>query len=189
MRETGRGPEDLVILDRDGVINEDSATYIKSPEEWRRLPGSLEAIALLGAAGFEIAVATNQSGIGRGLFTEATLSAINAKMRAELAAAGGRLFGIYHCPHRPDEGCSCRKPAPGLLRQIAQELGVPLTGVPVIGDKRSDLEAAEAVGARPILVLTGQGERTLRAAGAGRYETYSDLAAAATQLIGERAGR
>lgn len=174
----------LVILDRDGVINYDSDAYIKSADEWRALPGSLEAIAALGTAGYTVTVASNQSGIGRGLFGETELAAIHAKMTAAVEAAGGRLAGIYFCPHRPDAGCSCRKPRPGLLEQIAGDFGVSLTGVPVVGDKRSDLEAAEAVGARPILVATGQGQRTAQDA-PGRYERYADLAAVAARLAQE----
>ena len=150
----------LVVLDRDGVINLDSDEYIKSPAEWRAIPGSMDAMARLHKAGYRIAVATNQSGIGRGLFTERTLEAINDLMTREVEAAGGALDGIYYCPHRPEQGCSCRKPAPGLLERIARDLGESLRGVPVIGDKLSDLQAARAVRARPILVRTGNGQRT-----------------------------
>lgn len=183
-----RAAPKLVILDRDGVINYDSEAYIKSVEDWRALPGSLEAIAQLCAAGFTVTVATNQSGIGRGLYDEAELARIHARMSAEIAAAGGQLAGIYYCPHRPDAGCRCRKPAPGLLEQVGSDFGVELERVPVIGDKRSDLDAAEAVGARPILVETGQGARTRAAAATQRYETYADLAAAAANLIQESNG-
>lgn len=174
----------LVLLDRDGVINADSAEYVKSVAEWHPLPGSIDAIARLSRAGFGVVVVTNQSGIGRGLFDQAALEAIHTRLRALVAAAGGRLDGIYVCPHRPDEGCECRKPRPGLLERIARDFGCDLTGVPFIGDKASDVEAARAVGARPILVGTG-----LRALGEDTalqgIETHADLAAAAASLIAE----
>ena len=144
----------LVILDRDGVINADSDDYVKSPDEWHPLPGSLDAIARLCRAGFDVVVATNQSGIGRGLFTVETLEAIHARMRDAVAAAGGHIAGIYYCPHRPEDGCDCRKPAPGLLRRIAADFGQPLDGVPFVGDKLTDAETALAAGAHPIFVGT-----------------------------------
>lgn len=172
----------LVLIDRDGVINRDSDEYIKRVEEWLPLPGSLEAIAALTRAGFDVIVITNQSGVGRGLLTEQTLAEIHAAMRAAVEAAGGRIAGIFHCPHRPDEGCDCRKPRPGLLHQAARAFGVPLTGVAFIGDKASDVEAALAAGARPILVGPGGGE-----AGTAPVERYPDLAAAARELIRETA--
>lgn len=175
----------LVVLDRDGVINRDSDEYIKRPEEWISYPASIAAIARLVAGGFDVVVATNQSGIGRGLFDSATLDAIHAKMLAEVEAAGGRIDGIYVCPHRPEDGCACRKPAPGLLRRIAAERGHPLKGVPVIGDKRSDLLAAQAVGARPILVRSGRGTRASLAGGLEAVEVFADLAAAAAALLAE----
>lgn len=174
----------LVILDRDGVINADSDAYIKSPREWRPLPGSLRAIRELCRAGFDVVVATNQSGVGRGLFDGETLAAIHRRMRDSVQAAGGRLAGIYFCPHRPDEGCSCRKPAPGLLQQIARDFSRPLDDVPVIGDSARDLEAAVAVGARPILVRTGKGAGT-ESRLAIDAEVFDDLAAAAASLIEE----
>lgn len=150
----------LVILDRDGVINQDSPSYIKSPEEWKPIPGSIEAIALLNQAGYRVLVATNQSGVGRGLFDMATLNAIHDKMHRALGQAGGRVDGIFYCPHSQDAGCSCRKPRPGLLDEIARRFGVSLEGVPVIGDSLRDLQAAAAVGAQPVLVLTGKGKKT-----------------------------
>ena len=174
----------LVIIDRDGVINVDSDEYIKSPDEWVPMPGSLAALAALTRAGATLVVATNQSGIGRGLFSEATLGRIHAKMNAAVAAAGGRIAGIYHCPHRPDEGCRCRKPAPALLERIGADFGESLAGIPFIGDKVSDIEAALAVGARPILV----GDRVPaadREAAARGIERYPDLPAAARALIRE----
>jgi D-glycero-D-manno-heptose 1,7-bisphosphate phosphatase len=170
----------LVLIDRDGVINRDSDAYIRRVEEWVPLPGSLEAIADLTRAGFTVAVITNQSGIGRGLFTAETLEEIHAAMRRAVEAVGGRIAGIFYCPHHPDEGCDCRKPQPGLLRQAAAALDARLEGVAFIGDKLSDVEAARAVGARPVLVGT-------RTAGAGEgsddVEHYPDLAAAARRLI------
>jgi D-glycero-D-manno-heptose 1,7-bisphosphate phosphatase len=150
----------LVILDRDGVINHDSASYIKSPEEWKPIAGSLEAIALLNQAGYRVLVATNQSGIGRGLFDMATLNAIHDKMHRALSLVGGRVDGIFYCPHAQDAGCACRKPRPGLLDEIAKRFGVSLDGVPFIGDSLRDLQAGAAVGAQPVLVLTGKGKKT-----------------------------
>ena len=150
----------LVILDRDGVINHDSASYIKSPEEWKPIAGSLEAIALLNQAGYRVLVATNQSGIGRGLFDMATLNAIHDKMHRALSLVGGRVDGIFYCPHANDAGCACRKPRPGLLDEIAKRFGVSLDGVPFIGDSLRDLQAGAAVSAQPVLVLTGKGKKT-----------------------------
>ncbi len=150
----------LVILDRDGVINFDSAQYIKSPAEWKPIPGSLEAIARLNQAGYHVVVATNQSGIGRGLFDMDTLNAIHEKMHKALAEAGARVDAIFYCPHAADDECDCRKPKPGMNKRIAACFNVDLTGVPCIGDAQRDLEAAATVGALPILVLTGKGEKT-----------------------------
>jgi D-glycero-D-manno-heptose 1,7-bisphosphate phosphatase len=175
----------LVVLDRDGTINRDSDAFIKSPEEWVALPGSAEAIARLDRAGYTVAVASNQSGVARGLFDEECLARIHAKMRETVAAAGGRIDRIVYCPHHPDAGCDCRKPAPGLLHRLAGHYGVTLTGVPVIGDSRRDLEAARAAGARPILVRTGNGARTEAAGEAGDAEVYDDLSAAADALAEE----
>ena len=174
----------LVILDRDGVINEDSDEYIKSVDEFVPLPGSLAAIARLNRAGYTVAVATNQSGVGRGLFDLAALAAMHDKLARLLAQEGGRIDHIFYCPHAPDDGCDCRKPLPGLMRQIADHYAVPLAGVPVIGDSLRDFEAARAVGARPILVRSGKGERTL-AAGKGLegVPVYADLAAAVDELV------
>ena len=152
----------LIILDRDGVINYDSDQFIKSPDEWRPIPGSLEAIARLNHAGFRVVVATNQSGLGRGLFDMATLIAINDKMHKALAQLGGRIDAVFYCPHAADSACECRKPKPGMFIEIANRFGVELTGVPCVGDSVRDLEAAATVEAQPILVLTGKGEKTLR---------------------------
>jgi D-glycero-D-manno-heptose 1,7-bisphosphate phosphatase len=152
----------LVILDRDGVINYDSPEFIKSPEEWRPIPGSLEAIARLNQAGYHVVVATNQSGVGRGLFEMTTLNAINDKMHRALAEAGGRLDAVFFCPHAQDANCECRKPRAGLLHDIARRYNVSLDGVPSIGDSLRDLESAATVRARPMLVLTGKGQKTKR---------------------------
>lgn len=173
----------LVVVDRDGVINEDSEDFIKSVAEWRPLPGSLEAIAALTHAGFTIAVITNQSGIGRGLLDEATLAAIHAHMLEAVRAAGGELAGVYHCPHRPDAGCDCRKPRPGLFRALERELGIPARGAPYIGDRMSDVEAARAAGARPILVRTGVGAATERLLDDPGVAVFDDLRSAAQSLI------
>src|SRR5437762_13643779 len=149
----------LIILDRDGVINHDSDQFIKSPDEWRPIPGSLEAISRLNHAGFRVVVATNQSGLGRGLFDMATLIAINDKMHKALAQIGGRIDALFYCPHTADSACECRKPRAGMLIEIGQRFGVDLTGVPCVGDSVRDLQAADAVQAQPILVLTGKGEK------------------------------
>jgi D-glycero-D-manno-heptose 1,7-bisphosphate phosphatase len=146
----------LVILDRDGTVNEDSVDYIKSPSEWLPLPGALDAIARLNHAGWHVVVATNQSGLGRGLFDVATLNAMHAKMHTMLAAVGGRVDAIFYCPHAPDEGCHCRKPEPGLFEQIGERYGLDLKGVPAVGDSVRDLVASVAAGCVPHLVLTGK---------------------------------
>ncbi|RZS78226.1 D-glycero-beta-D-manno-heptose 1,7-bisphosphate 7-phosphatase [Pigmentiphaga kullae] len=151
----------LVVLDRDGVINQDSPDFVKSPDEWIPLPGALEAIARINQAGYRVVVATNQSGLGRGLFDAATLNAIHAKLRAALAKHGGAIDAIFICPHAPDEGCDCRKPLPGLYREIARRFESDLHGVPSVGDSARDLEAAAAAGCTPWLVLTGNGPKTL----------------------------
>jgi len=174
----------LIILDRDGVINYDSDQYIKSPDEWRPIPGSLEAIARLNHAGFRVVVATNQSGLGRGLFDMATMIAIHEKLYRAVAHVGGRIDAVFYCPHTADSDCDCRKPKPGLLQEIGQRFGVDLTGVPCIGDSLRDLQAAQAVGAQPILVLSGKGEKTLRE---GNFPSntviFPDLAFAAAALL------
>lgn len=175
----------LIILDRDGVINHESDQYIRSPEEWRPIPGSLEAIARLNHAGFRVVVATNQSGLGRGLYDTATMIAINDKMHKALAQVGGRIDAVFFCPHTAESDCECRKPKAGMLSEIGRRFGVDLTGVPCIGDSLRDLQAAEAVGAQPILVLTGKGEKTLRDGQFARHTViFPDLAFAVTALLG-----
>ena len=173
----------LVVLDRDGTINHDSDQYIKSPEEWRPIKGSLEAIARLTQAGWHVVVATNQSGIARGLFDFATLNAIHDTMHRAVLQAGGRIDAIFFCPHAADAGCECRKPKPGLLLEIARRMNADLADVPVIGDALRDLEAAAAAGAQPILVLTGKGRATQEAGGLpAETRVFSDLATFAAQL-------
>ena len=174
----------LVILDRDGVINFDSDQYIKSPAEWRPIPGSIEAIARLNQRGFRIAVATNQSGIGRGLFDMATLNAINDKMMEMVFRQGGRIDAVFFCPHTAVENCGCRKPKTGLLEEIAARFHTELKGVPFVGDSLKDLETAEAVGAQPVLVLTGKGKATKDAAAMPRKTlVFADLAEVSRHLI------
>ncbi len=174
----------IIVLDRDGVINQDSASYIKTPDEWKPIPGSLEAIALLNQAGYRVLVATNQSGVGRGLFEMATLNEIHNKMHRALGLVGGRVDGIFYCPHTQDAGCSCRKPKPGLLEEIGRRFGVSLEGMPVIGDSLRDLQAAAAVGAQSILVLTGKGKKTRKDGDMPEGTViYDDLAAAVHSLL------
>ncbi|MFM2435257.1 MAG: hypothetical protein RL063_1238 [Pseudomonadota bacterium] len=151
----------LVILDRDGVINQDSANFIKSPNEWIAIPGSLDAMALLNQSGFRIAVATNQSGVSRGLFDMATLNNIHEKMQRELAQVGARVDAIFYCPHAADDHCSCRKPKPGMIEEIGKRFSVELNKVPAVGDALRDLQAYAKAGCQPILVRTGKGELTL----------------------------
>lgn len=173
----------LIILDRDGVINHDSDQFIKSPEEWRPIPGSLAAIATLTQWGYRVIVATNQSGIGRGLFDMDTLNSIHDKMVKAVAQEGGRIDAIFFCPHTSGDQCNCRKPQPGMLEEIAARYNTDLTGVPVIGDSLRDLQAAVAVGAQPMLVLTGKGKQTAQDAELpADTPIYSDLSAAVAQL-------
>ncbi len=173
----------LVILDRDGVINHDSDQFIKSPDEWRPLPGSLEAIARLTQWGYRVVVATNQSGIGRGLFDMDALNAIHDKMMKAVALAGGRIDSIFFCPHPADSTCECRKPRPGMLREIAVRYSTDLKGVPAVGDSLRDLQAAAVVGAQPILVLTGKGAKTHDHPDLPRQTlVFPDLAAAAAHI-------
>lgn len=151
----------LIILDRDGVINEDSDEYIKTPDEWQALPGSMDAIARLNRGGYRVVVATNQSGIARGMFDIETLSAMHKKMHDLASVAGAHIDGIFFCPHGPDDKCNCRKPKPGLFQEIAARLGTSLEGVPCVGDSLRDLQAGASQGCLPILVKTGKGKQTL----------------------------
>src|SRR5687768_4572731 len=174
----------LVILDRDGVINFDSDQYIKSPAEWRPLPGSIEAIARLNQSGYRVAVATNQAGIGRGLFDMATLNAINDKMMEMVFRQGGRIDALFFCPHTAVEGCGCRKPKTGMYEEIAARFHTDLKGVPCVGDSLKDLQAAEAVGGQPVLVLTGKGRKTKEDGGLPkRALVFADLAEASRHLV------
>lgn len=178
----------LIILDRDGVINEDSPDFIKSTQEWRPIAGSLEAIARFNHAGWRVVVASNQSGIGRGLFDFGTLFAMHDKMQRLLSELGGRIDGVFYCPHRPDDNCDCRKPKTGLFEDIARRFQTSLAGVPVIGDSIRDVQAARAAGALPILVRSGNGAETLQqnAAELAGVAVYDDLAAVAAVLLGQK---
>lgn len=177
----------LIILDRDGVINEDSAEYIKSPDEWVAIPGSLEAIARLNRAGYRVVVATNQSGLARGYFDLDSLSRIHDKMHHALALVDGHVDAIFFCPHAPEDDCACRKPRPGLFHEIITRLGMPLKDVPAIGDSLRDLQAARTAGAQPILVRSGKGMQaaTHMSTTVEWRDTpiYPDLAAAVANLL------
>jgi D-glycero-D-manno-heptose 1,7-bisphosphate phosphatase len=173
----------LVVLDRDGTINHDSDQYIKSPDEWKPIKGSIEAIARLTHAGYRVVVVTNQSGIARGLFDTATLLAINQKMFRAANQAGGRIDAVFFCPHSADSDCDCRKPKPGMLLEVSRRFNVPLDDVCMVGDALRDLQAASEAGARPVLVLTGKGRKT-RDAGdlPPATQVFPDLAAFASQI-------
>jgi D-glycero-D-manno-heptose 1,7-bisphosphate phosphatase len=174
----------LAILDRDGVINFDSDLYIKSPAEWRPIPGSIDAIARLNQNGYRVAVATNQSGIGRGLFDMATLNAINDKMMEMVFRHGGRIDALFFCPHTSAEDCACRKPRTGMFEEIAVRFHTDLKGAPVVGDSLKDMQAAEAVGAQPMLVLTGKGRQAREEGGLPRRTlVFDDLAHATRHII------
>ncbi len=173
----------LIILDRDGVINHDSDQFIKTPDEWKPIAGSLDAIARLSQAGFRVVVATNQSGVGRGLFGMDMLNTIHDKMVKAVAQAGGRIDAIFFCPHTQADQCQCRKPRTGMLEEIAARFNTELSGVPLVGDALRDLQAAVAVGAQPMLVLTGKGKKTAQDPELpAQTRTFADLAAVATQL-------
>ncbi|HVY53994.1 MAG TPA: D-glycero-beta-D-manno-heptose 1,7-bisphosphate 7-phosphatase [Gammaproteobacteria bacterium] len=177
----------LIILDRDGVINHESHAYIKSPEEWLPIPGSLQAIAKLNQAGFEVIIATNQSGLARGLFDQTMLELIHDKLNRSLAAEGGKIKDIFYCPHHPEDKCGCRKPMPGLFTQIKQKYQVNLAEVYFVGDSYTDILAATNAGCKPILVLTGNGQQAL-----ADYQDisnvlhFNDLAHAAEYIIHEK---
>ncbi len=175
----------LIILDRDGVINYDSDAFIKTPDEWKPIPGSLEAIAHLTQAGYRVVVATNQSGIGRGLLDMTAFNAINDKMCKAASQAGGRIDAMFFCPHTQADQCGCRKPATGMFEEIAQRFSLDLKGAPAIGDSLRDLQAAAAVGATPVLVLTGKGKETRAMGGLpGNTQIFADLAQAVDTLTG-----
>lgn len=173
----------LIVLDRDGTINEDSDQFIKSPSEWRPIEGSLEAIARLTQADYRIVVATNQSGIARGLFDTTTLVAIHDTMQKALGQVGGRVDAFFFCPHAADSACDCRKPKPGMLIEIGRRFNVSMDGVYMVGDALRDLQAAAAAGAKPVLVLTGKGKKTQKDGSlpAGTM-VFPDLAAFARHL-------
>ena len=179
----------LIILDRDGVINQDSDNFIKSADEWIPLPGSLEAISQLNNHGYKVAVATNQSGIARGLFSETTLNQMHSKMSDLLKPLNGRVDAIFYCPHGPDDNCECRKPKPGLYQKIAEHFNTSLKGVTVIGDSFRDLEAALSVDAKPVLVKTGKGSKTLSSHSnelkKNNIPVFDDLNAAVTKILSE----
>ena len=174
----------LVILDRDGVINQDSDQFIKNTTEWKPIPGSLEAIAKLNHAGYRVVVASNQSGIGRGLLDMGALNAINDKMYRVLGQVGGRIDALFYCPHAAEANCDCRKPKPGMFVDIAQRFNVALAGVPCIGDSLRDLQAAATAGAQPMLVLTGKGAKTKIAGGIpDGTPIFADLAQAVRHIV------
>jgi D-glycero-D-manno-heptose 1,7-bisphosphate phosphatase len=176
----------LVILDRDGVINRDSANFIKNTNEWIALPGSLEAIALLNQSGFRVAIATNQSGIARGLFDMATLNSINDKMYRALAQMGGRIDAMFYCPHAAEDNCSCRKPKTGMIEDIGRRFSVELSEVYGIGDSLRDLQAFADAGCKPILVRSGKGEETLAGGNLPKNTLiFADLNEAALHIIAE----
>ncbi len=175
----------LIILDRDGVINVDSTHFIRSPDDWKPIPGSLDAIARLYQMGYRVVVATNQSGVGRGLFDMATLNAIHDKMMKAVTAAGGRIDAIFFCPHAADQNCDCRKPNSGMFREIAERFNANLNGVPTVGDSMRDLLAGQELGVKPYLVLTGKGQLTRKDPQfPPDTPIYPDLAAVVTALAG-----
>jgi D-glycero-D-manno-heptose 1,7-bisphosphate phosphatase len=179
----------LIILDRDGVINEDSDEYIKSPDEWIPVPGSLDAIARLNHAGYTVAVASNQSGIARGYFSMETLTAMNVKMNDMLTQLGGRIDAMFICPHGPKDGCDCRKPKPGLLTEIGNRFQTRLGGVLFVGDTINDVKAAQAAGAQPIIVKTGKGEKTASLIAEENIENvpvYDDLADVVNNVLEDK---
>ncbi|MGH8461380.1 MAG: D-glycero-beta-D-manno-heptose 1,7-bisphosphate 7-phosphatase [Stenotrophobium sp.] len=173
----------LVILDRDGVINEDSDDYIKSVAEWQPIPGSLEAIARLCQAGYRVFIASNQSGIGRGLFDYDALFAMNDRLQKLVGELGGRIDGMEFAPEAPEQATDMRKPNPGMLKDLARRLQVNLEDVCFVGDKGDDIDAARAAGACPVLVLSGRGLRTKRERDLAGVPVFMDLSAFSTALI------
>ena len=177
-------PKKVVVLDRDGVINVDSDAFIKSPDEWVALPGSLEAIARLNQAGYRVAIATNQSGIGRGLFDMNALNATHLKMHRMVALVGGRIDAVFFCPHTAEDHCECRKPKPGMLKMIAERFEADPKATPVVGDSLRDLQAGAALGFATHLVLTGKGRQTLDAGGLPEgTKVHDDLRAFALDFL------
>jgi D-glycero-D-manno-heptose 1,7-bisphosphate phosphatase len=176
----------LVILDRDGVINQDSANFIKNPNEWIAIPGSLEAIALLNQSGFRVVVATNQSGVSRGLFDMATLNSIHDKMHRELLSLGGRIDAVFYCPHSADDNCNCRKPKTGMIKEIGKRFSVDLSQVVGVGDAFRDLQSFSDAGSQPVLVRTGKGEDTLKSNDLpANTLVFADLSEAVQHIISE----
>ena len=179
----------LVILDRDGVINKESDAFVKNADEWLPIKGSIKAIARLYKAGFTVVVTTNQSGLGRGLFEVSDLDAMHKKMTTLVEQAGGKLAGIFYCPHHPDDNCDCRKPKAGLIDQVEQALSVSAKGAFAIGDSQRDLEAGITKGCTPILVKTGKGQKTLQQivveqnTAFHNLAIYNSLADAAEEII------
>lgn len=181
----------LLVLDRDGVINQDSDDYIRCVDDWTPIPGSIEAIAELSRAGYRVAIATNQSGLSRGYFGLDELEAIHDRMCHLVEACGGNIAGVFYCPHLPDEGCACRKPATGLLQAIESELGESVSGCYFIGDSLKDLQAGRAMNCRPALVLTGKGQKTqaqlhspeVALSDPGSVPIYANLAAASRAIL------
>lgn len=174
----------LIILDRDGVINLDSDQFIKSPAEWQPIAGSLEAIARLNQAGYRVVVATNQSGVGRGLFDMTTLNAIHDKMHKAAALVGARIDAVFFCPHTSDSHCHCRKPKSGMFEEIAARFNVGLKDVPAVGDSLRDLQAGAALGTKPYLVLTGKGTKTQAAGNLPEgTQVFANLSAVVTELL------
>ena len=176
----------LIILDRDGVINEDSDDYIKSPDEWIPIPGSLESIGKLSQNGFRVVIITNQSGIGRKIFSIEMLHLIHKKMNTHLSQFGGVIDGIFFCPCRPEENCDCRKPKPGLYNDVSDRLQIPLENVFCVGDKITDIQAAENAGGTPILVRTGKGNDEINSGLVPKHiPIYDDLASFVNKIITE----
>lgn len=176
----------LIILDRDGVINEDSDDYIKSTDEWIPIPGSLDAIARLNHAGYSVAIASNQSGIARGYFSLETLAAMNVKMNDMLSPLGGRVDAMFFCPHGPKDGCDCRKPRPGMLTEIGNRFQTGLSDVLFVGDNINDIKAAQAAGAKPVIVRTGKGEQTANIIAENNMNNipvYDDLAGIVNSIL------